>query len=194
MAERRRGLAALAVVAVAGAGVAAGVFLTRGTAGDADASPTASSAGSSTASPTPSVPLGEESGFDDVSTTPTASIGPEPDTGRPVATDEPVAVTGEPVQVAITYAGWDPSRREVQVDGYVAGISEEGGTCTLTLTRGGASVSGSNDGVADAHLTACGALAVPGSEVSAGTWRAVLSYRSAGHSGASESWDVEVPQ
>ena len=35
MAKRRRGVAVLAVAAVAGAGVAAGVFLTRGMPGDA---------------------------------------------------------------------------------------------------------------------------------------------------------------
>jgi hypothetical protein len=33
---------------------------------------------------------------------------------------------------------------------------------------------------------------VPGNEVGPGTWRAVLSYTSAGHTGTSEAVDVEV--
>jgi hypothetical protein len=187
MAKRRRAVAVLAVAAVAGAGVAAGVLLTRALPGAAGASP----APTATSSPTP---LGQETGLDDVSPTPTASIGPDPDAGQTVATDEPVVASGSSVDVSVTFAGWDPTRSEVQVDGFVAGISEEGGTCTLSLTKDGRTVTGSAQGVADARMTACGGLAVPGDQVSGGTWKAVLSYRSTGHSGTSESWDVEVPQ
>jgi hypothetical protein len=43
-------------------------------------------------------------------------------------------------------------------------------------------------------MTACGGLVVPRDRVTAGTWRAALGYRSAAHSGTSETWDVEVPQ
>jgi len=187
MAKRRRAVAVLAVAAVAGAGVAAGFLLARGLPGASDvispAAPTSSAA-----------PLGDETGLEEVSPTATASIGPDPDGGQEVATDEPVVASGSSVDVSVTFAGWDPTRSEVQVDGYVAGISEEGGTCTLSLTKDGRTVTGSTQGVADARMTACGGLAVPGDQVSGGTWQAVLSYRSAGHSGTSESWDVEVPQ
>ncbi len=186
MPNRRGVVAALAVAAVAGGAVAAGVFLTRGP----DTTPATSSA-----VPTPSQsPLGEGAGFEEVSPTPTASIGPDPYEGQDVATDPPVVATGEKVSVTVTYAGWEPSTREVEVGGYVAGISEDGGTCTLTLTKDGRSVTGTKQASADAATTACGAVAVPGGQVSAGTWQAVLTYRSAAHSGTSEPWDVEVPQ
>lgn len=186
MPNRRGVVAALAVTAVAGGAVAAGVFLTRGP----DATPETSSAAPTTSE----APLGSGAGFEEVSPTPTASIGPDPYEGQEVATDEPVVATGEQVRVTVTYAGWEPSVGEVQVGGYVAGITEEGGTCTLSLTKDGRTVTGSKQALADASTTACGAVVVPGDELSAGTWQAVLSYRSAGHSGTSDTWDVEVPQ
>jgi hypothetical protein len=185
MANSRRVVAVLAVTAVAGAGVAAGVFLTRGTADGADAS--------SAAGPTTSAaPLGDESGFEDVGTSPTASIGPDPDAGQTVATDAPDVVTTTEVPVTITYFGWDPDRREVQLAGFVGGIVEDGGVCTLTLTKGSSTVRGEKDALADASTTSCGELSVPGDAVSAGIWQAVLSYTSAGHTGTSEAVDVEV--
>ena len=185
MAKRRRAVAVLAVTALAGTGVAAGVFLTRGTPGGADAS----SAGAPTSS---AAPLGDETGFEDVSPTPTASIGPDPDAGAPVATDEPPVATGSEVPVTVTFHGWNPTSQEVEVGGYVEGVVEDGGVCTLTLTKGGTTVTGRADASADAATTACGAVTVPGDEVSAGTWTAVLGYASDEHSGTSDAVDVEV--
>jgi hypothetical protein len=185
MAKSRRGVAVLAVTAVAGAGVAAGVFLTRGAPDGADAS--------SAAGPTTSAaPLGNESGFEDVSPTATASIGPDPDTGQDVATDAPVVVSGREVPVTITYFGWDADADEVQLAGFVGGVVEDDGVCTLTLTKGADTVTGRRNGLADASTTSCGEVVVPGNELAAGTWKAVLSYSSAGHAGASEAVDVEV--
>lgn len=185
MAKRRRAVAVLAVTAVAGAGVAAGVFLTRGTVGE----PGASSAPTATSSPTP---LGQETGLEDVSPTATASIGPDPDAGQPVATDEPDVVTSDEVPVTITYYGWDPDQRAVQVAGFVGGVVEDGGVCTVTLTKGGATVSGEKPALADASTTSCGEVSVSGAELGAGTWQAVMTYTSAGHTGTSETVDVEV--
>jgi len=184
MAKRRRGVAVLAVAAVAGAGVAAGVFLTRGMPGaeaSSEAGPTTSAA-----------PLGDETGFEDVSPTATASIGPDPDAGEPVATDTPVVVTTEDVPVVVTYYGWNATAKDVEVGGYVEGVVEDGGVCTLTLTKGASTVRGDKSAVADASTTSCGELQVPGDAVSAGTWQAVLTYASAGHTGTSETVDVEV--
>ena len=185
MAKRRRGVAVLAVTAVAGAGVAAGVFLTRGMPGGADAS-------SDPAATSSAAPLGDETGFEEISPTATASIGPDPDAGEVVATDAPDVVTTAEVPVTITYFGWSPDEREVQLAGFVGGVVEEGGVCTLTLTKGGATVTGDRKALADAATTSCGELSVPGDKLSAGTWRAVLSYASEGHNGTSEAVDVEV--
>jgi hypothetical protein len=185
VAKKRRGVAVLAVVAVAGAGVAAGVFLTRGMPGGTDAS-------SSPGPTTSAAPLGDETGFEDVSPTATASIGPDPDDGQTVATDTPVVATSTDVPVTVTFYGWNPTSKQVEVGGYVEGIVEGDGVCTLTLTKGGSTVSGTADASPDASTTACGTVSVPGDEVAAGTWKAVLSYSSAGHSGTSDAVDVEV--
>jgi hypothetical protein len=186
MAKRRPVVAVLAVTAVAGAGIAAGVFLARGMPGgaagsSADAAPTSSAA-----------PLGDETGFEDVSPTATASIGPDPDEGQAVATDEPDVVTTEEVPVTVTYFGWDAAAREVQLAGFVGGVVEDGGVCTLTLTKGDATATGRKQALADASTTACGEVTVPGDQLSAGTWTAVLTYASPGHTGTSEAVDVEV--
>jgi hypothetical protein len=183
---KRATVAVLTVTAVAGAGVAVGVFLAHGAPGTPAASSSAPAPTSDAGS------LDDGSGLDDVSAEPTASIGPDPDTGQSVATDEPVVATGSEVAVTVTFYGWNATSQVVQVGGYVAGVVEEGGVCTLTLTKGGRSVTGRTDAVADASTTACGAVTVPGDRVSAGTWQAVLSYSSAGHSGTSDAVDVEV--
>src|SRR5215207_2410321 len=149
MAKSLRVVAVLAVTAVAGAGVAAGVFLTRGTPGGADAS---STAGVTTSAP----PLGDESGFEDVSPTAAASIGPDPDDGQVVATDEPVAITGSDVPVTVTHFGWNAEADELQLAGFVGGVVEEGGVCTLTLTKRDATVTGRKDALPDVSTTACG--------------------------------------
>lgn len=98
------------------------------------------------------------------------------------------------MQVTVTYAGWNAASGQVELDGFVGGVAEDGGTCTLTLTKDGVTVTGSEPAVLNGSMTACGGLTVPGDQVSAGTWQAVLGYRSADHSGTSDSWDVEVPQ
>lgn len=185
MSTRRAAVAVLAVTAVAGAGVAAGVFLTRGTPG----TPTASSSAAGTTS---SAPVTGEAGFESVSPTPTESLGPDPDEGLPVVLDEPVVATGSSVPVTVTFYGWNPTAEAVQVGGYVTGVVEEGGVCTLTLTRAGRTVTGQQAATPDASTTACGAVTVPGDELSAGTWKAVLSYVSDGHAGSSDAVDVEV--
>ena len=99
MSTRRAAVAVLAVSAVAGAGVAAGVFLTRGTPG----TPAASSSASSSAAP-----VTGDAGFESISPTPTESLGPDPDAGQPVVTDEPFVATGSSVPVTVTFYGWKP--------------------------------------------------------------------------------------
>jgi hypothetical protein len=186
MPSSRTVVAGLAVTAVIAGGVAAGVFLTRGTQ-DQPGSTAAPATATTTAAP-----VGSDLGLDDVDPEPTGSLGPDPYEGEPVATDGPVVATGSEVQVTVTFAGWNATAGQVQVGGYVAGVVEDGGTCTLTLTKGAQTVTGRAEAVADASTTACGAVTVPGDEVGDGTWSARLAYESAAHVGTSEAWDVEV--
>lgn len=97
------------------------------------------------------------------------------------------------VHVTPTYSGWDRPTSGVVVGGVVTGVIEDGGTCTVTLTRGGATAEGSSDGVPDARGTSCAEIRVPGDQLSSGEWSAILSYRSGTATGRSASFSVVVP-
>jgi hypothetical protein len=108
-----------------------------------------------------------------------------------VATDAPVKRAKGHVDVLLTYAGSDQGTGTVQAGGFVAGVLEDGGTCTLTLTRGGQEVSATSAATADATTTVCGLLETPPG-IAAGTWHAVLAYESSDAAGTSRSTEVTV--
>jgi hypothetical protein len=97
------------------------------------------------------------------------------------------------VPVVLTYSDWSAVDSQVLAGGYVSGVLEDDGVCTLTLTQGAASIVVEASAAADATTTVCGNLAVDGSELAAGTWQAVLTYVSAAHTGTSAAVSVEVP-
>jgi len=109
-----------------------------------------------------------------------------------VATDAPVETTGGRVQVVLTYAMFESASGTVQGNGFAAGVVEEGGTCTLTLTRGDDEVTATTTAVADASTSTCGLLET-GTGLESGTWDAVLSYSSDRARGESEAMEVTVP-
>ena len=116
---------------------------------------------------------------------------PEPEF---VATDPPAAeVTGGTADVLITWNSWDPDGDQLELGALVRGTSESGGTCTVTLTREGETVTASVPGEADVSSTACLGLAVAGDQLSPGRWSAVVSYASDTTEGTSAPVDVDVP-
>jgi len=130
---------------------------------------------------------------------------PEAEEAQPEATetvpnelpDGEAAVTDRPrpsaTDVVLSFVGWDEESGSVQVGGYVSPVVEDGGTCTVELTREGRVVTATGPGFADATTTICGGLAVPGDELTAGEWTVVLSYESSAASGTSEGTTVVVP-
>jgi hypothetical protein len=111
-----------------------------------------------------------------------------------VATDPPPdASTGEVADVVITVARWHGDASEVQAGGYVRGVLEREGECTLTLTRDGQQVQASTTAEPDAKTMACGLLSIPRDQLTSGTWTAVLSYASETTSGESATSEVDVP-
>ena len=181
MSRGRRWIVALAVLAACAA-AGTGYVITRGWSGtSAAADPTSSS------SATPAVPTPAEQ-------TPVAPDEPNPSSGQTVATDEPVAVETQTaaVPVVLTYSAWSAADRQVIAGGYVTGVIEDDGVCTLTLTQGSASVTVEGPAMPDASTTVCGGLVVPGSQLTAGTWQATLTYASSTHHGTSASAPVEV--
>ncbi|HEY4752566.1 MAG TPA: hypothetical protein VIH37_04725, partial [Candidatus Limnocylindrales bacterium] len=118
---------------------------------------------------------------------PSADASPHPAT--PHVTPPPPAAT-----VAVTYALWDTASVSVEVAGYVADAVESDGTCTLTLTSAGRTVSVTQKASPDATTTSCGMLSVPRAKLPAsGAWSAVLGYASSEHAGSSPAVTVEVP-
>lgn len=99
--------------------------------------------------------------------------------------------SGTDAAVFLTFGSYSPSVG-IEVAGYVADRVEAGGTCELTLTRGRQVLDASGPAVPDARTTVC-TVTVPGEQVTAGTWEAVLSYRSQHAAGSSEPLLVEVP-
>lgn len=122
-----------------------------------------------------------------------ATVAPEPTSGQSVAMDPPAKTGGGKVDVVITQGGWGPSGTAVEVSGYVAGVVENGGTCRVTLSHDGETVTAKHTGLADATTTACGAIEVGDEDMSSGWWKAVLSYESPTSTGASAPTDVLVP-
>ncbi|NEK96633.1 hypothetical protein GCU67_21040 [Modestobacter muralis] len=174
---------------------AGGVLCLTGCAGSA-AGPQAPAVAGATGGAVPTVgstaPSSAEAPSSSAEASPTTSaavdpVGEEPD--EVLATDPPRPATTD---VVLTYSYWDPATASVLASGYVSPVIEDGGTCTLVLTRAGRSVTARAAAEADASTTSCPELQVPGDQVAAGEWSAVLRYASATTTGESPQATVEV--
>lgn len=144
-------------------------------------------------SPTPSAsasPVATPSATED----PPAATEPGAPTEEPVPTEtaEPTPPTSQAVGVVITYAAPAPDGSGIEVGAYAA-IIEDAAQCTLTLTKGSTVRTRTTDAVADVRTMTCGQFLIPASEVSKGTWSAVVTYSSAASSGQSVPSEVVVP-
>jgi hypothetical protein len=111
-----------------------------------------------------------------------------------VATDAPVTVAPSTAsRISIVYSEWNATSRAVEIGGFLGGVVESDGTCTVTLTQGSTSVDASLPGTPDATSTSCAGLAVPGTELAPGPWTAVLTYESSTSRGESRTVEVQVP-
>jgi hypothetical protein len=155
-----------------------------GSAGEEEQAATGGSA-SSVASPSSGAPASA------AATTSPSAVGTVPDRDGAVATD---AARPTATDVVLSYLVWDGAAGAVLAGGYVSPVVEDGGTCTLELSRDGESVSASSTALPDASTTSCGELRVPGGELEPGEWSAVLTYESDTASGTSEPLDVQVEQ
>jgi hypothetical protein len=123
----------------------------------------------------------------------TATVPIETDPPEDVATDAPYTPEPGRADVVVSYAGWDEASSSVEISGFVGGRIEDGGTCTATLTRDGATRTASAPGFADASTTICPPLHVPGADLDSGRWTAVLAYSSGTSEGTATSVEVDVP-
>jgi hypothetical protein len=176
----------LLLSAVLAAAVAT-VALRGGKAEPASAPSEASSAAPSASAPTdgPGSTAGEDTGA-----TPVVPVSTEPTGPTTQPADAPQLTTAV---VGLAYADWNDAELRVEAAGFVAGVVESGGTCTLQLVRDGATVTGTSTAEADATTTNCGLLAIPGDQLQAGEWQATLSYESQTAHGASRPLPIVVP-
>lgn len=176
------GVTVLAVAALAAGGATVALHAQHPT------TPTSAGSASTGSAAATSVPVARPAA--EPSATPTTRA-PLPDPAD-VATDTATAGLG----MVITYASVEKTTGDVVVGAYVAGLVENGGTCSVVLTQGGAAPHATSQGTADASTTDCGELRIPAASVSPGTWKATLSYVSpAGGRGAKASGVtmVDVP-
>lgn len=131
----------------------------------------------------------------DASTAAPSSVASSPSaTGTSAASTTTTAVDStKAVHPALVYADWDGGAGVVEASGFVSDVVEAGGTCTLTLTQGAAQVQASSSAEPDATTTNCGRITVPGAQLAAGTWQAVLTYRSPTSHGTAAAMNVSVP-
>lgn len=92
--------------------------------------------------------------------------------------------------VTITYAGQYGD--SIEIGSYVTNVLEDGGTCTLTLTKDSQRITDDVEGVQDASRTSCPVFTIARSRLSAGTWKAVVSYSSSTASGESSEKTLTV--
>jgi hypothetical protein len=155
--------------------------------------------------------IADELGSDDAGSVEAAGAAPggsgatrsaDPTALPPISTEPPPVVATDPpqesaeggqVDVFLSVLEWDDATSAVQAGGYVAGVLELEGRCTLELTRGEDSQLETAAAQPDASTMSCGALAVEGDRISPGTWTAVLSYASDTAQGTSAPVEVDVP-
>lgn len=95
------------------------------------------------------------------------------------------------VKPTITYAAQSGS--QIEVNAFVPGVIEEGGTCTLKLIKGTKTITKQTLGVRNATTTSCPAFNFERSEFSeSGTWVATVSYASKIASGSSDISNLEI--
>ncbi len=92
----------------------------------------------------------------------------------------------------ITSWGQDPTTKIVDASGYVAGIYEAGGNCTLTLEKSGQKITESKEAIKDAQTVSCGVIKIDSGRLSAGIWSATLTYSSSTSQGTSQAVNIEV--
>lgn len=116
-------------------------------------------------------------------------VGPSEDPVTPYPSESPAPAPD--VDVLVTYADWVVDTSAVEV-GAFASTLDLSGTCTLELSRDGASVTATSMAQPSASTMSC-ALSVPGDSLSPGTWVGQVTYSSGETTGESDSVEVIVP-
>lgn len=98
----------------------------------------------------------------------------------------------KPVVPIISTWVQNSQNKNIEVNGFVSTVVEEGGNCTLILEKQDNKVSVDKKARADAQTTTCGLIVVARSSLSLGEWNATLIYSSPFSEGTSETVKIEV--
>ncbi|WP_156099229.1 hypothetical protein [Bifidobacterium psychraerophilum] len=113
-----------------------------------------------------------------------------------VATDTASATksTGQDGKIAaqVLLSWWDAGDEGISANGSVNNVIENGGTCSLTASKGTTVKSVSKQSIANATTTACGEMTIPISQLSSGDWVIELKYTSNTASGSSATQNVHI--
>lgn len=105
--------------------------------------------------------------------------------------DQPGAPESSATSVIITYA--NQQDQSIIVSSYVNGIIEQGGTCTVKLTKAAQDIVRSATALLDAKHTTCPTITIPRSDFSeSGDWSLIVSYNSSNTPTVSASQKVKV--
>ncbi len=109
------------------------------------------------------------------------------------ATKDDQPASNRPSKLTVFIARLEQVGPNIEASGYVGGVFEDDGTCTLTLTNGSAKLSKQSKGFKDFNHTTCTPFSFPSSELTkAGAWTVSLSYSSPSGTGTSETKTLEV--
>lgn len=103
--------------------------------------------------------------------------------------------TNTPTKTSVTPIITNASQNgsEINVSGYVSGVFENGGTCTVTLTQAGSQITKTSAGFENASTTQCTPVTIERSEFStAGQWQTTLTYESANAAGISQAQTLTI--
>lgn len=184
--------AVLAGVLLACAGLAACTTGSAGPAARTSAATAATSAASSPEQTTAPAPTGTDTGTG--TGTGTGPSGSAPASSSPAAAPGTAGSTpASPPVVQITYSGWDPSSRSAQVNALVTDVVARDGQCTLTLSLNGMQKTATVTAHPTPQATSCGLMSVPGSQLAAGAWQAVVRFTSGEGDASSRPVTIQVP-
>jgi hypothetical protein len=106
---------------------------------------------------------------------------------------QPQQPTGDQkISVTPVFGYIEISESQINSNGFITTMIEEGGTCTLTLKKDGVTKQTSNTSLADAQSTVCGLMQISTDGLSIGNWTATISYSSDKYEGVSEERLVKV--
>jgi hypothetical protein len=172
---------------------AAALSLAACTTGSTGGSPNSTSPGQQSTPNTPTDSSGP-GGLPTGVVTDTGAPGSDaPASTEPSGSSAPPSGAAKTVAVHITIGAWNSQAAAAQVDAFVPGRVIRGGTCTLTMTKADTSRTAQRPAVTTPTATSCGLIAIPRSELSAGTWSAVVRFESPTASGESDPVNIQVP-